>query len=73
MEVPYKWNELSETAKHREIIYFSWTGFHQTQPYYDKGHFQQGPDEDNAVMRWYLWHSFRSRDNRYTIVQFSTI
>ncbi|KAF2264664.1 hypothetical protein CC78DRAFT_568140 [Lojkania enalia] len=61
---PYQWNDLSETAKHREIIALSRTNNPYTRPYYDLGWHYNTVAEENWVARWFLWRSFRYRDNR---------
>ena len=67
----YKWDQLSETAKHRAILRIVENASAQTRPYYDQGHHsteisQGNIIQENWVARWYLWHSFRNRDNRST-------
>ncbi|KAF2020662.1 hypothetical protein BU24DRAFT_416342 [Aaosphaeria arxii CBS 175.79] len=64
VQQPYKWDELSETAKHREILRIALEASPQTRPYFDKGRFFTSVGEENWATRWYLWHSFRYRDNR---------
>ncbi|KAF2178356.1 hypothetical protein K469DRAFT_600197 [Zopfia rhizophila CBS 207.26] len=61
---PYKWDQLSETAKHREILDIVRAASPQTRRYYDMGRYITQVNEENWVVRWYLWHSFRYRDNR---------
>ncbi|ORY13053.1 hypothetical protein BCR34DRAFT_481605 [Clohesyomyces aquaticus] len=61
---PYKWDEISETAKHREILNIVNFADYRTRPYYEMGRYVTGVNEENWVVRWYLWHSFRYRDNR---------
>ncbi|KAF2471859.1 uncharacterized protein BDR25DRAFT_367738 [Lindgomyces ingoldianus] len=104
----YKWDEISETAKHREILAIVKRADFRTRPYYEMGSYYEGGNEENwvispwyrclvadlgnaswkfprihhmsgiltgglfdgvfhkqdTVVRWYLWHSFRYRDNR---------
>ncbi|KAF3050315.1 hypothetical protein E8E11_001007 [Didymella keratinophila] len=62
--VPYKWDEISETAKHAEILIIVANAGPQTRPYYGMGRYMTNVNEENWVARWYLWHSFRYRDNR---------
>ena len=58
---PYKWDEISETAKHAEILTLvAHAGLH-TRPYYEMGRYMTNVNEENWVARWYLWHSFRYR------------
>ncbi|KAF2874564.1 hypothetical protein BDV95DRAFT_604731 [Massariosphaeria phaeospora] len=61
---PYRWDQLSETAKHREILSTVHKADDLTQPYYELGQYQTQVNQENWVARWYLWHSFRHRDNR---------
>ncbi|PSN60901.1 hypothetical protein BS50DRAFT_578714 [Corynespora cassiicola Philippines] len=61
---PYKWDELSETAKHREILYIAENSGVYTKAYYVAGSYRTNVNEENWVARWYLWHSFRYRDNK---------
>ncbi|KAH7083232.1 hypothetical protein BKA63DRAFT_561413 [Paraphoma chrysanthemicola] len=60
---PYKWDEISETAKHREILTIVNNAPPHTRYYYEQGRYYN-VNEENWVARWYLWHSFRYRDNR---------
>ncbi|KAF2001982.1 hypothetical protein P154DRAFT_431850 [Amniculicola lignicola CBS 123094] len=66
VKAPYKWGDLSETAIHREVLYVASSGSIHTRPYYDMGRYYTGVNEENWVVRWYMWHSFRFRDNRDT-------
>jgi len=61
---PFKWDEISETAKHVEILTIVTNAGPQTRPYYEMGRYMTNVNEENWVARWYLWHSFRYRDNR---------
>jgi hypothetical protein len=66
---PYKWDQLSETAKHREILNIYARASPRARHFYDKAHYRtpvrQGEFiEENWAIRWFLWHSFRYRDNR---------
>jgi hypothetical protein len=58
---PYKWDEISETAKHAEILTVVANAGPQTRPYYGMGRYMTNVNEENWVARWYLWHSFRYR------------
>jgi len=64
VQTPYKWDEISETAKHREILTTVHNAPPHTKYYYMMGRYQTNVCEENWVARWYLWHSFRYRDNR---------
>lgn len=71
VRAPYKWDQLSETAKHAEILRIYNMASPYTRYYYDKGRYTtqvyQGVFVDeNWAIRWFLWHSFRYRDNRDT-------
>jgi hypothetical protein len=58
---PYKWDEISETAKHREILTLVNNAAPETRYYYALGRYNTNVNEENWVARWYLWHSFRYR------------
>jgi hypothetical protein len=58
---PYKWDEISETAKHREILTLANNARPELKYYYALGQYQTNVNEENWVARWYLWHSFRYR------------
>ena len=60
---PYKWDDLQETARHREILNIVNRASAYTQPYYQMGRWMSA-EEENWVAEWFLWHSFRFRDNR---------
>lgn len=62
---PYKWDDLSETARHREILHIVQAASVYTRPYYQMGRWMT-TEEENWVAEWFLWHSFRFRDNRNT-------
>ncbi|KAH7350491.1 hypothetical protein BKA66DRAFT_430927 [Pyrenochaeta sp. MPI-SDFR-AT-0127] len=58
---PYKWDEISETAKHTQILTIVNNARPETRPYYHLGRYMTSVNEENWVARWYLWHSFRYR------------
>ncbi|OAL53964.1 hypothetical protein IQ07DRAFT_584558 [Pyrenochaeta sp. DS3sAY3a] len=58
---PYKWDEISETAKHGQILALVSSARDETRPYYYQGRYMTNVSEENWVGRWYLWHSFRYR------------
>lgn len=60
---PYRWDELSETARHNEILLIVRQAAASTQPYYAMGYYKRATEE-NWVAQWFLWHCFRYRDNR---------
>ncbi|CAI6323525.1 unnamed protein product [Periconia digitata] len=60
---PYKWDELSETARHHEILMIVSQAGQYTKPYYAMGYYKRATEE-NWVAQWFLWHCFRYRDNR---------
>lgn len=62
-QAPYRWDQLTETAIHREILAIASTDNATTRHFYNKGRWTDTVEE-NWVVRWYLWHSFRYRDNR---------
>jgi hypothetical protein len=59
--VPYKWDQISETAKHLMILHTVLNAAPETRPYYQAGRYMTNVNEENWVARWYLWHSFRYR------------
>ncbi|KAH7135956.1 hypothetical protein B0J11DRAFT_576511 [Dendryphion nanum] len=63
IRAPYRWDEISETEKHREILRIVHTAEKGPKYFYDKGKYFDTVEE-NWVVRWFLWHSFRYRDNR---------
>lgn len=71
VQQPYKWDQLSETAKHQEILQIANRASAYTRPYFDRGRYHTQVTEENWVVRWFLWHSFRYRDNRDTKAQAS--
>ena len=58
---PYKWDEISETAKHQEVLRMVACAQPQTAYYYHYGRYTTNVSEENWVARWYLWHAFRYR------------
>ncbi|KAH3976736.1 hypothetical protein HBI25_143830 [Parastagonospora nodorum] len=61
---PYRWDEISETAKHRILSEVVGNASPDVKHYYTLGSYRTVVNEENWVARWYLWHSFRYRDNR---------
>ena len=61
---PYASNQISETAMFREIHRIYESASPWTRPIYDRGWYADGPNRDNWIIRWCLWHVFRYRDNR---------
>ena len=63
LQPPYRWDDLQETYRHRERMAVVAGADPVTAPYYRRG--QHGTVViDNWVANWFLWHSFRFRDNR---------
>lgn len=58
---PYRWDEISETAKHSCVLTVVRDACPETRPYYYMGCYRTAVNEENWVARWYLWHSFRYR------------
>ncbi|KAF2754750.1 hypothetical protein EJ05DRAFT_513680 [Pseudovirgaria hyperparasitica] len=58
------WDSIPETDKYNQIAII----FERSDPYvryyYQIGAYEDGPNKENWVIRWLLWHSFRYRDNR---------
>lgn len=63
VQAPYKWNDLQETATHKEGIRIAGAASVFTRAYYHMGRWDSA-EEENWVAEWFLWHSFRYRDNR---------
>ena len=49
---------------HRETIYIYYHARLETRRYYDLGHYREGENEENWIIKWLLWHVFRYRDSR---------
>ena len=49
---------------HRETIHIYQTARPETKAYYDRAHYTEGGTEENWIIKWFLWHVFRYRDNR---------
>lgn len=61
---PYASNQISETAMFREVHTIYERAGPWTKAMYNRGWFSDGPNMDNWIIRWVLWHVFRYRDNR---------
>lgn len=59
--MPYNWSQVSETAKHRATLAVVNNATLHTKHYYNIGRYETNASEENWVVRWYLWHSFRYR------------
>ncbi|KAH7061868.1 hypothetical protein BKA63DRAFT_429787 [Paraphoma chrysanthemicola] len=59
--MPYKWDQVSETAIHGAIETLVNNAPPRTKHYYDIGQYKTNVSNENWVARWYLWHSFRYR------------
>ncbi|KAM3419202.1 hypothetical protein BST61_g5145 [Cercospora zeina] len=55
---------INETATHAEILRIYQLASPETRAIYDLGKDTEGPEEENWVIRWLLWHCFRYRDQR---------
>ncbi|KAF2706991.1 hypothetical protein K504DRAFT_384129 [Pleomassaria siparia CBS 279.74] len=69
VQPPYKWDQITETARHGAQLQMATNANDSTRPFYDQGRLsiqvsQGNWVQENWVARWYLWHSFRNRDNR---------
>lgn len=53
-----------ETAMHREVLRIFAGASGVTRPYYERGRYMDGGNEDNWVIRWMLWNIFRYGMNR---------
>ena len=63
-EQPYQWDHISEAAKRRQMQIVVHDANPITKVYYKAGEYNSNAGEENWVFRWYLWHSFRFRDNK---------
>ncbi|KAF2130508.1 hypothetical protein P153DRAFT_366092 [Dothidotthia symphoricarpi CBS 119687] len=61
---PYTLGNLSATAKHRTVLKIASAAKMHLKPFYDEGAYTTTVSEENWVALWYLWHSFRHRDNK---------
>ncbi|KAF2460400.1 hypothetical protein BDY21DRAFT_164019 [Lineolata rhizophorae] len=64
VQPPYSSNQISETAMHSEIMNIFVLSQGRVREWFERGHYQNGPTQDNWIIRWLLWHVFRYRDNR---------
>lgn len=64
VQPPYTYNQITETARHREILTIYRNAAVETRTFYNRGQFFEGPNEENWIIRWCLYHSFRYTDNR---------
>jgi hypothetical protein len=64
IQAPYKWDELKETARHKQVLYIAEHASAKTRPYFQMGRYRTNVEEENWVAQWFLWHCFRYRDNR---------
>lgn len=61
---PYSNTQISEAAMHRETLHIFEIARPETRPIYERGHYFEGGNEENWIIKWLLWHVFRYRDNR---------
>jgi len=64
VQPPYSYNHFTETAIHREVLYIYHSGAAELQALYAQGWYCDNEKEDNWVVRWCLYHSFRYTDRR---------
>ncbi len=64
IQQPNQWDQLSETARHREVLSIAHTDNVHTRPYNQIGRHHKGEVEENWVARWVVWHAFRYCANR---------
>jgi hypothetical protein len=55
---------IKESALHKEVEVIYMSASPRTAPWYELGVYQDGPNTENWVIRWCLWHVFRYRDDR---------
>jgi len=60
----YSYNHFTESALLREILHIWHKGAAELQPFYARGQHLKDSVEDNWVIRWCLYHSFRYTDKR---------
>lgn len=56
----YKWDEISEIAKHEKTLEMADTAAPELAQYYKLGEYFNKTGRENWVARWYLWRSFRN-------------
>lgn len=64
VQPPYTYNQITESARHTEILNIYRLAAPETRQFYERGRYIDGPNEENWVIRWCLYHSFRYTDNR---------
>lgn len=57
--MPYSWDDIRESAKHRAVLAIYRNAGPVTKPYYQHAHHLDGKNEENWAIQWCLWHSFR--------------
>ncbi|KAJ4286500.1 hypothetical protein N0V90_013200 [Kalmusia sp. IMI 367209] len=65
--MPFRWDDLQETYRYNERMAMVQRATCETQAYYQQGVWETSVLQDNWVADWFLWHSFRFRDNRKTV------
>lgn len=64
IQQPYSYNHIAEAALRLEISRI-WHGMAaELQPFYARGYCFAGQTDENWVIRWCLYHSFRYTDKR---------
>lgn len=63
---PYDWSDMQEMNKDNAIARLATSGTVETERYWKLA--GSGPDSDNWIARWFIYHLFRHRDrrNRYS-------
>lgn len=64
--VPYRWDDIQETYRYWQRLDIVAKAVPKTGPYYRMGEYGTVA-RDNWVAEWFLWHSFRYRDNRASV------
>lgn len=64
VQLPFSSSQIMETAMHREVLRIFAGASGVTRPYYERGRYMDGGNEDNWVIRWMLWNIFRYGMNR---------
>jgi len=57
--MPYSWDDIIESAKHRAVLAIYRNASPDTKPFYQQAHYLDGKNEENWAIQWCLWHSFR--------------
>jgi hypothetical protein len=62
---PYKWGEISDTGKWNKTLEMVDNATADLKEYYNLGEYKTEVVRENWVAKFYLWRSFRYRDNSF--------